>query len=205
MVILADLEDQSTAITTTTTTSKSFRFDRTDLGPLSSYLELWWAELLQMSSQMRNFLQKQRNLDLNFSAFNDPFRTNTLDSLEDSGSAAGVGSALDHNLVGLGAGLGPQILNNAKSEILEAMHFKQLFAQLPPKTQNQPWTLSYSTQEQGFSLRNLYRSVSTTDDNKLLRQMSHSPGSVTSASACSGSGDPDSESSPCLLIIQVSI
>ena len=91
----------------------------------------------------------------------------------------------------------------AKSEILEAMHFKQLFAQLPPKTQNQPWTLSYSTQEQGFSLRNLYRSVSTTDDNKLLRQMSHSPGSVTSASACSGSGDPDSESSPCLLIIQV--
>ena len=157
-----------------------------------------------MSSQMRNFLQKQRNLDLNFSAFNDPFRTNTLDSLEDPGSAAGVGSALDHNLVGLGAGLGPQILNNAKSEILEAMHFKQLFAQLPPKTQNQPWTLSYSTQEQGFSLRNLYRSVSTTDDNKLLRQMSHSPGSVTSASACSGSGDPDSESSPCLLIIQVS-
>ena len=155
-----------------------------------------------MSSQMRNFLQKQRNLDLNFSAFNDPFRT-TLD-LEDPGGGLGGGGGDDQPLLGGGAGLGPQILNNAKSEILEAMHFKQLFAQLPPKTQNQPWTLSYSTQEQGFSLRNLYRSVSTTDDNKLLRQMSHSPGSGT-ASACSGSGDPDSESSPCLLIIQVSL
>ena len=157
-----------------------------------------------MSSQMRNFLQKQRNLDLNFSAFNDPFRTGTLDLEDDGGGGVLLGAADQNNLLGcaMGAGLGPQILNNAKSDILEAMHFKQLFAQLPPKTQNQPWTLSYSTQEQGFSLRNLYRSVSTTDDNKLLRQMSHSPGSVTSASACSG--DPDSESSPCLLIIQVS-
>ena len=61
-----DHDDQSA-------TSKSFRFDRSDLGALASYVELWWAELLQMSSPMRNFLQKQRNLDLNFSAFNDPF------------------------------------------------------------------------------------------------------------------------------------
>ena len=83
--LLPDLEDQSA-------TSKSFRFDRSDLGALASYLELWWAELLQMSSPMRNFLQKQRNLDLNFSAFNDPFGT-TLD-LEDEEACLGKVSIL---------------------------------------------------------------------------------------------------------------
>ena len=55
---------------------------------------------------MRNFLQKQRNLDLNFSAFNDPFQT-TLD-FEDQDDWGG---------------LSPQILNNAKSDILEVFTF----------------------------------------------------------------------------------
>ena len=45
-----------------------------------------------MSSPMRNFLQKQRNLDLNFSAFNDPFGT-TLD-LEDEEACLGKVSIL---------------------------------------------------------------------------------------------------------------
>ena len=87
----------------------------------------------------------------------------------------------------------PQILNNAKSDILEAMHLKQLFTNLPPKTQNQPWSLAYSTSASGYSLKNLYRSVAGgPDDSKLLRQMSMSP----------ANSDVDAESSPCLIVIQ---
>ena len=87
----------------------------------------------------------------------------------------------------------PQILNNAKSDILEAMHLKQLFTHLPPKTQNQPWSLAYSTSASGYSLQNLYRSVAGgPDDNKLLRQMSLSP----------ANSDVDADSSPCLIVIQ---
>ena len=47
--------------------------------------------------------------------------------------------------------------DDAKSDILEDTHLQQIFANLPPKIQNQPWTLAYSTQVNGFSLKNLYR------------------------------------------------
>ena len=56
--------------------------------------------------------------------------------------------------------------DDAKSDILEDTHLQQIFANLPPKIQNQPWTLAYSTQVNGFSLKNLYRECksSNTDD-----------------------------------------
>ena len=47
--------------------------------------------------------------------------------------------------------------DDAKSDILEDTHLQQIFANLSPKIQNQPWTLAYSTQVNGFSLKNLYR------------------------------------------------
>ena len=53
--------------------------------------------------------------------------------------------------------------DDAKSDILEDTHLQQIFANLSPKIQNQPWTLAYSTQVNGFSLKNLYRECKSSD------------------------------------------
>ena len=53
--------------------------------------------------------------------------------------------------------------DDAKSDILEDTHLQQIFANLSPKIQNQPWTLAYSTQVNGFSLKNLYRECKSTN------------------------------------------
>ena len=58
----------------------------------------------------------------------------------------------------------PVLTGDVKSGILEETHLQQLFANMPPKVQNQPWTLTYSTHINGFSLRNLYRSMGSGDD-----------------------------------------
>ena len=127
---------------------KSFLFERTDLMPLANYLELWHFELLETSPRLASIVSRDKELFLT-SASADAFTTF---------------SPLD---------LMTPLFNGetTKSDILEDTHLQQLFANLPPKIQNQPWTLSYSTQVNGFSLRNLYRSVSGSgiDDSAVLR------------------------------------
>jgi hypothetical protein len=128
-------KDQSN---TKKTSTKTFNFEMSDLVAVASYLELWHAELLEMSPRLNSLLKREQDLNMT-TAFTNPFESNP-------------------DLAGLG---GPILIG--ESGILETPHLQQIFNHLPPKTQSQPWRLAYSTSVNGFSLRNLYRSFSGED------------------------------------------
>ena len=135
-------EDQCNEKTSNVT--KTFHFDKNELVHLATYLELWHAERMEMTPRIASRVSQEK--DLIFAEGND--------------------GGLD-DLFGT-----PVLTGDQKSGILEETHLKQLFANMPPKVQNQPWTLTYSTHINGFSLRNLYRCLSGSDndfDNKVSK------------------------------------
>lgn len=153
--------------------TKSFLFDRENLMPLAAYLELWHAEVLKMSPRMAALVSRQKDL---YSAFSTFTPTSTHDLMT--------------NVMFNGDG---------RSAILGESHLRQLFASLPAKIQTQPWTLTYSTQVNGFSLRNMYRSVyggGAADDAAILRRQTSGESSVVKAA------DDDSGTGGCLIVIQ---
>ena len=143
--------------------------------PLANYLELWHAELLEMSPRLSSIVSQQKDLFFTTSAF-------TTFSPAD---------------------LTPIFNGEAKSDILEETHLQQIFANLPPKIQNQPWSLAYSTHVNGFSLRNLYRECRSggagSDDSAVLRGGGRG-GSLGSRSLSKEAAE--AESGPCLIVIQ---
>ena len=52
---------------------------------------------------------------------------------------------------------GPHIMDD--SSVLDDRHMREVYRSLPLKIQNQPWCLAYSTRVNGFSLQNLYRTL----------------------------------------------
>ena len=151
-------EDQPTD---KTSSIKSYRFERSDLLALASYLELWHSEFLEMSPRTGAILRREKDLTY---AFSNPFD-------EDPDMLIAGEPAM-----------------NDKSDILEETHSNQLFANLPAKIQSQHWSLKYSTNANGFSLRNLYRCSSSggSDDLLYVRQPSTS----------------EDETGPTLMVIQ---
>jgi len=109
-----------------TTSELKLRFPQTELSSLSSYLELWLPENLQVSEAF------QRHLSM---------ESMNLVDCEDAG---------------------PHILDD--SSILDDRSLREIYLSLPHKIQNQSWILGYSTRINGFSLQNLYRTLS--GDNK---------------------------------------
>lgn len=155
--------------------TKSFLFERSNLMSLATYLELWHAEVLKMSPRLASLVSRQKDL---YSAFSTFTPTSTQDLMA--------------NVMFNGDG---------RSAILSESHLQQLFASLPPKIQTQPWTLTYSTGVNGFSLRNMYRSVAgggaAADDSAILRrQVSGDSTGVVKT------GDQDDSGGACLIIIQ---
>ena len=67
-----------------------------------------------------------------------------------------------------------------ESSILDGSMLKSLFAKLPPKIQNQTWQLAFSTQLNGFSLQNLYRTLAE-DEEPILLVIHDSAGQVFGA------------------------
>ena len=137
-------EDQCNEKTSNVT--KTFHFDKNELVHLATYLELWHAERMEMTPRIASRVSQEKDLIFANSEGND--------------------GGLD-DLFGT-----PVLTGDQKSGILEETHLKQLFANMPPKVQNQPWTLTYSTHINGFSLRNLYRCLSGSDndfDNKVSK------------------------------------
>jgi hypothetical protein len=61
---------------------------------------------------------------------------------------------------------GPLVLDD--SSILEERNMREIYRSLPHKVQNQAWSLSYSTRINGFSLQNLYRTLSEDKDSSLI-------------------------------------
>ena len=53
------------------------------------------------------------------------------------------------------------------STVLTPEMAKSLFGRMPPKIQNQPWKLAFSTQSDGFSLQNLYRTLADEHDEQV--------------------------------------
>ena len=131
-------EDQSNEKTSNVT--KTFHFDKKELVHLATYLELWHAERMEMSPRIASRVSQEK--DLIFA------------------NSEGTDNGLD-DLFGT-----PVLTGDVKSGILEDKHLQQLFANMPPKVQNQPWTLTYSTHINGFSLRNLYRCLSGAEANE---------------------------------------
>ena len=154
--------------------TKSFIFERSHVMPLANYLELWHAELVEMSPRLASIVARQKDMFFTTSAF-------TTFSPAD---------------------LTPTFNGDATSDILQDTHLQQIFANLSPKIQNQPWTLAYSTQVNGFSLRNLYRECRGTsaglDDSAVLRGGSVASGGL----GRSLSKEAESEAGPCLIVIQ---
>ncbi len=62
--------------------------------------------------------------------------------------------------------VGPQVLD--KSSILDERSIIKIYRSLPQKIWNQSWKLAYSTRVNGFSLLNLYRTLSEDSDPSLL-------------------------------------
>ncbi|KAL3847555.1 hypothetical protein ACJMK2_018460 [Sinanodonta woodiana] len=55
-----------------------------------------------------------------------------------------------------------------KSAVLDTFHVTEINSHLPPRTVGYPWTLIYSTDKHGFSLKTLYRSMQGLDSPILL-------------------------------------
>lgn len=61
---------------------------------------------------------------------------------------------------------GPRIMDD--SSVLDDRHMREVYRSLPLKIQNQPWTLAYSTRINGFSLQNLYRTMTDQKEPSLV-------------------------------------
>lgn len=62
--------------------------------------------------------------------------------------------------------LGPEVLD--ESNILDDQIQQELYRKMPPKIQNQKWSLAYSTSVSGFSLANMYRMLAEEMDPFLI-------------------------------------
>ena len=78
-----------------------------------------------------------------------------------------------------GDGLGPDMCD--PSTVLSGDMAKSLFGRMPPKIQSQPWKLAFSTQTDGFSLQNLYRTLEGDVDAPVLVVIADATGDVFGA------------------------
>ena len=67
------------------------------------------------------------------------------------------------------------------STVLSGDMAKSLFGRMPPKIQSQPWKLAFSTQTDGFSLQNLYRTLEGDVDAPVLVVIADATGDVFGA------------------------
>ena len=156
--------------------SYSFRLAKSDLAPLANYLELWHAELLEMTPRLEAVLRREQNL-IDTNAFsNNPFNEDWIGPtiIDPSASATSATSEEDKPKPKPEPEPEPETREEGEPEpeveeppeermagVLVESQVRQIFANLPPKIQSQPWRLVYSTRSHGFSLRNFYRNVAS--------------------------------------------